>query len=156
MKRLTVLLSVAALAGVLRAAQGVDPATLPPGAEREMLFRVCGECHDVENATAERLPPAEWRSVADDMVRRGAQVTEDEIKTLVRYLSIHVGRVDVNRASADDLKTVLELSKEQADAIVAFRTGHREFHAIDEVKKVPGIDGRAIEERKDRIVFSGQ
>jgi len=149
-------LSVATLAGALCAAQGVDPSTLPPGEKRELLFRVCGDCHEVENATVERRTPAEWRIVADDMLRRGAQATEDEIKTLVRYLSLHVGRVNVNLASAEDLKAVLDLSKEQADAIVAFRTGHGEFHAIDDVKKVPGIDGHAIEERKDRVVFSGQ
>ena len=156
MKTLTVSLTLATLTGALYAAQGVDPSTLPPSADRELLFRVCSECHGIEDALVERRPASEWRSVADDMLRRGAQATDDEIKTIVTYLSVHAGRVNVNRASADDLKAVLELSQEQAEAIVAFRTRQGEFHTIADLKGVPGIDAKAIEERKDSIVFSGQ
>jgi len=32
----------------------------------------------------------------------------------------------------------------------------RVVHVVDDLKKVPGIDAAAIDERKDRIVFSGQ
>ena len=156
MNTCTVSLTLVTLAGALYAAQGVDPSTLPPSADRELLFRVCSECHGIEDALVERRPASEWRSVADDMIRRGAQATDDEIKTIVTYLSVHAGRVNVNRASADDLKAVLELSKEQADAIVAFRTQKGEFHVIDDLKKVPGMDATAIDGRKERIVFSGQ
>ena len=156
MKSFTVSFAFVTLAGALYAAQGVDPSTLPPSADRELLFRVCSECHGVEDALVERRPASEWRSVADDMIRRGAQASDDEIKTIVSYLSVHAGRVNVNRASADDLKAVLELSKEQADAIVAFRTQKGEFHGIDDLKQVPGIDAKALDERKDRIVFAGQ
>jgi competence protein ComEA len=144
------------LTGVLSAAQGVDTSALPPGEERELLFRVCTECHSVDDVTVERRTPADWRRVADDMLRRGAQATEEEIKTLVRYLSLHVGRVNVNRATAEDLTAVLGLPKEQAEAIVAFRTRQGQFHTIADLKSVPGIDGWTIEERKDSIVFSDQ
>ena len=145
-----------ALGAVLSAGQGVDSSTLPPGEERETLFRVCSDCHGVESVTAERRTQAEWRNVVDDMAARGAEATDDEIKTLVHYLSLHVGRVNVNRASAEDLEGVLDLSKEQAEAILAFRTRQGNFHTIDDLKKVPGIDAETIDERKDRIVFSGQ
>ncbi len=142
--------------GLLGTAQGVDSSALPPGEDRELLFRVCGDCHGVENVTTQRRTQAEWRSVVDDMTARGAQATEEEIKALVHYLSLHIGRVNVNRASADDLKGVLDLSKEQAEAIVTFRTSQGDFHTIDDVKKVPNIPAQVIDERKDRIVFSGQ
>ena len=145
-----------ALAGALYAAQGVDVSTLPPGEERTLFFRVCSECHGVEDVTTERRTPVEWRGIAADMLTRGAQASDDDLKTIVRYLSRHVGHVNVNRASADDLRTVLELSQEQAEAVVAFRTRQGEFRTTDDVKKVPGVDGRAIEERRDRIVFSDQ
>jgi competence protein ComEA len=153
MKGIVVALSAAALASALSAAQSVDSSALPPGEDRELLVRVCGDCHGLENVTSQRRTQAEWRGVVDDMTARGAEATEEEIKALVLYLSLHVGRVNVNRASAEDLKGVLELSTEQAEAMVTFRTRQGDFHTIDDVKKVPGIPAQVIDERKDRIVF---
>jgi competence ComEA-like helix-hairpin-helix protein len=156
MTRPTVVLCASVLAAGLVAAQGIDPASLPAGPERELLFRVCGECHDVDNAVAQRHTPSEWRAVVDDMIARGAQAADADVKTLVRYLSQHAGRVNVNRASADDLQDVLGVTKEQAEAVVAFRKSHGDFRSLEELKQVAALDARVIDERKDRIVFSGQ
>jgi competence protein ComEA len=149
-------LLAATLGGIVHASQSVDPSTLPAGAGRDVLFKACSECHDVDTALTLRRTRADWRLTVDDMAGRGAQVTEDEIHTLVEYLALHVGRVNVNRETAENLKATLDLSKEQAEAIVALRTREGEFRTIDDLKKVPGIDTKTLDERKGRIVFSGQ
>ena len=156
MKSIAIGVYAVIVVSALAAAQAIDPSALPAGYGRDVLFRVCGDCHGVETVTAERRTRAEWRGVVEDMSSRGEQATDDEIKKLIDYLSIHVGRVNVNRASADDLKGVLELTPEQASAIVAYRMKEGDFHTIDDLKKVPAIDARRIDERKGRIVFAGQ
>ena len=40
-----------------------------------------------------------------------------------------------------------------ADAVVTYRTEQGGFKTIDDLKKVPGIDGAKIEARKDRLMF---
>ena len=133
-----------------------DPSALPEGDGRELLFRTCAECHGVESVTAERRTRAEWQGVVDDMAGRGAQASDDDVKTLVAYLSINVGRVNVNRASEEDLKAVVGVSADEAAAIVAHRTKEGSFKTLDDLKRVPGVDGRKLDERKGRIVFAGQ
>jgi competence protein ComEA len=146
--------------GVVRAAGPVqavaDPSTLPDAAGRVLLFRDCAECHGPETVTAQRRSRAEWQGVVDDMAGRGAATSEDERKTLVSYLSVNVGRVNVNKASEDELKTIVGLKADEAAAIVAYRVTAGAFKTLDDLKRVPGIDARALDERKDRIVFAGQ
>ena len=146
--------------GIVRAAGAVqavaDPSALPDGAGRVLLFRDCVECHGTETVTAQRRSRADWQGVVEDMAGRGAQTSEDERKTLVSYLSVNVGRVNVNRASEDELKTVVGLKADEAAAIVAYRTKEGTFKTLDDLKRVPSVDGRTLDERKDRIVFAGQ
>jgi competence protein ComEA len=147
------------LAAALHSAGGqsiVDPSTLPEGEGRAVLFKACAECHGPETVTAQRRTRAEWQGVVEDMVGRGAQASEDEIKALVTFLSINVGRVNVNRASDDELKAVVGLTADEAAAIVAYRTKEGVFKTLEDLKKVPGVDGNKLDERKDRIVFAGQ
>jgi competence ComEA-like helix-hairpin-helix protein len=61
--------------------------------------------------------------------------------------------VAVNRAPAEDLVTVLAISKEDGDAIVAYRTTHGDFDDFDELTKVPGIDLDKLEARKASLRF---
>ena len=136
--------------------QAIDPATLPAGEGRDTLSRICSECHGLESVTAQRRTRTEWRGVVADMAGRGAQISEEELTKLVDYLAVHVGRVNVNRATAADIKAVLELTTDEAAAVVAQRARAGNFGSLDDVKKVPGIDPRKIDERKDRIVFAGQ
>jgi hypothetical protein len=62
------------------------------------------------------------------MAQHGASYTDEEVKTLTAYLSRHFGRVHMNRATVDDLKAVLELTDQQAAAVVAARADGRKLH----------------------------
>ena len=65
-------------------------------------------------------------------------------------------RLKPSRYGVSTHAPVAALTKEQADAIVSTRTRQGDFHTLDDLKKVAGIDARALDERKDRIVFAGQ
>ncbi len=139
---------VLALAGVTHA----QP-TLPEAPARKIVESVCGACHDVGTATGKRHTRAEWDAVIDTMANRGAQATDKEFDAIVEYLAKYFGAVNVNRATAKEIADSLEIPPKDADALVRYRTENGEFKDLDALKKVPGVDAHAIEERKDRIVF---
>ena len=132
-----------------------DEAKLPQGDGREILLTACTECHGLENVTADRKTRSGWRDVVEEMAGLGARVTDDDIKRVVDYLTRNFGIVNVNKAAQQDLQDVLELTSDEAAAIVAYRIREGDFRMLEDLKKVPGLDFSKIEERKNRVAFTG-
>jgi competence protein ComEA len=146
---------VIALLETRTAGQSVEKSdSLPAGPGRDTIVRICTDCHDLDVIEGRRRTRTEWRTVVDDMVSRGATASDDETKAIAAYLTAALGRVNVNRAQAAEIQTILELSEAQAAAIVEYR-GSSEFKTLDDLKKVPGLDPAKIDTIKDRIAFSG-
>ena len=59
---------------------------LPDGAGKDLMVRTCGVCHEPRRAASVRLTREGWTSVVEDMVRRGAKGTEDEMLQITEYL----------------------------------------------------------------------
>ena len=59
----------------------------------------------------------------------------------------------MNTGTASRIAPVLDISEAVAEAVVKRRTEIGKFQALDELKKIPGIDAAKLEARKDRIVF---
>ena len=143
--------------------------TLPPGSGKVIVERACLGCHALKVVTAKRATPQQWSTLVDQMVSRGAEVDDDEIETLVHYLSKnfpppsktaqasanHNGAhpLNVNRATAAELASVLGLSAKDADAIIAYREQHGAFKTLAELSKVPGVDTNRIDQNKGRVTF---
>lgn len=127
--------------------------SLPKGPGKETVELVCGACHEVDTAIGTRRTSADWQLMIDAMINRGAMATEPEFKEIFDYLSKYFGLVNVNKAAAPEIATVLELPAAAAEAIVRHRTEHGEFTTLGEVMQVPGVDAKAIEERKLRVAF---
>jgi glucose dehydrogenase len=69
------------------------PAVLPPGGAKELVDKTCGiGCHAVEVVTSQRMNAADWNAVVRNMVARGAQASEGDVKAIVEYLSKTLGR----------------------------------------------------------------
>jgi competence protein ComEA len=120
---------------------------------KALLQRACTKCHALAATTRQRNDKERWSVIVDYMVSRGAELTDPEIDTLVDYLAKNLGpRVNVNKASAEDLIKSLELSKAAAAAIVEYREKNGSFKTLDDLKKA-GVDAKEIESRKDRIEF---
>jgi len=156
---------VLVFAGVLILAVGVgaSPTVGPAGVrqeadsqeapERALYVRVCSGCHDLERTESLRRNESEWRGTIYEMIDDGAEATDAEYQTILDFLVSNYGAVAVNRAPAEDLVTVLAISKEDGDAIVAYRTTHGDFDDFDELTKVPGIDVDKLEERRASLRF---
>ena len=68
-------------------------AELPEGEGKVILLRACTTCHDLGSLKLFKGYYTEelWRELIIDMVRVGAQVKEDEISILAKYLAEHFG-----------------------------------------------------------------
>ena len=151
---------------------------LPPGAGKEIVERSCVACHSLDVVTAERGSTAHWAQVINQMVGRGADLSDPEIDTVVKYLSSHfgpagsetkaatpstsssgstpgstTGRIDVNTATAQEIESFLGLGQNQAEAIVEYRKKNGKFKTWQDVAAIPEETPNQIEALQDRLAF---
>jgi putative heme-binding domain-containing protein len=65
--------------------------TLPEGKGKEQFERICRNCHGLDVATRTRHDKDGWTGVVEDMVSRGAQGKQDELRQVVEYLTANFG-----------------------------------------------------------------
>ena len=118
------------------------------------VVTMCSNCHGLATSIARPHTRPEWQALVDLMRQRGAPGTDDDAAAVTGYLTRHFGRVNVNRASKEDLEQVLDLPQSTAAAIVEYRTHHGRFQSLDDLQQVPGLDSRQLQEKKNRIVFT--
>lgn len=69
-----------------------SPPALPAGGAKAFVEKTCGTtCHSVDVVTSQRMSAKEWDAVAQNMVARGAQASDAEIKAIVEYLGATYG-----------------------------------------------------------------
>ncbi len=69
------------------------PVILPPGGPKALVQQTCGMgCHPVEVVTSQRMNAKDWNAVVQNMVARGAQASDAEVKIIVDYLAKTLGR----------------------------------------------------------------
>ena len=136
----------------------VQAQDLPPGKGKDLVENSCGSCHGLDVVVSQHATKDGWASIVDYMVSRGATGTPQEIATIVDYLAKNFpalpSKVNVNKATAMDMQTQLALTAKDAEAIVKYRTDHGDFKDYDSLSKVPGIDAKQLDAKKDSIVFT--
>ena len=138
---------------LLALAAAVAQDDLPAGKGKETLENTCTECHGLEQVFDRLRTAAQWQKIATSMRSKGATMTDDELKTLVEYLSQNFSAVDVNKAGAPELAKELGVSGGVAAAIVRYRESKGEFREWQDLLKVEGVDRAKIEAIKVRLVF---
>lgn len=155
---------------------------LPEGKGKDIVEKVCNQCHALAIATGEKQTLEEWRvTVKSGMdVADGTPLTEEEVETVAQYLVKNFGpesasagtkekkeanaaseakeassnpKINVNKSTTKELETDLGLSEKEAEAIIGYREKHGDFKSWEDLKKVDGLDTTKIEGVKDRLVF---
>ena len=133
---------------------------MPAGAGKAIVQEKCVVCHALTVVTSKHSSHKEWDQVVNQMVSRGADLTDEEIDTVIEYLSKNYGPLDqtttpvnVNKASADDLESSLGLAKPEAEAIVKYRGEKGNFKTWQDVAAVPGVPSAKIEGLQKRLTF---
>lgn len=63
-----------------------DPALLPPGPGREVVAAKCGTCHTLAIVAGQRRDRAAWEQSIDQMIGRGADISDAEFEQIAAYL----------------------------------------------------------------------
>ena len=133
-------------------------AQIPDGAGKDVTVNLCGNCHDVEVVKQYHLGKDGWTDIISKMIEKGAEGTDEELNTVLGYLVKNFGPntpnpINVNKATAGEMETQLEITAKEAAAIVKYRGEKGSFKEIDDLRKVPDLDFKKIEAKKDRLVF---
>jgi competence protein ComEA len=130
---------------------------LPEGEGRELTINVCGQCHAADVVASVRLTRDGWRDTIANMAQLGAKATDKELETILEYLATHfkgeaARALNLNVATNVELESVASLLRKEAAALIAYREKRGPCKTLEDLKKVPGLDYKKIEARKDRLV----
>ena len=84
---LAVLLGLAAAPAVNPAWADDDFKSLPAGQGRDVMVRVCSQCHSPEIAAQQNLDAQGWKDLVNQMANNGANATDAEFDTISKYLA---------------------------------------------------------------------
>ena len=134
-------------------------ADLPEGKGKDLILRACVGCHKAEEIAVYRFTKDEYQTIVYRMGDRGAQATRAELDIIAAYLFENFPKVEdatkinVNKASAQEIAKGLNLTDEEAQAVVKYRERHGDYHAWGDLLIIYGVDGKKIAAAKDKIGF---
>ena len=133
-------------------------AALPDAPARDLVIRVCGQCHEPTRAASLRLTRAGWEEVVQKMKGLGASAlaTDAQLAQITDYLAENFKGeapkpLNLNTAPAIDLEAVAGLLRKEAAIWIEYRK-KTPCKTLDDLKKVDGLPFKKIEERRDRLV----
>jgi len=141
--------------GAASAQSGSPSPVFPEGAGRELALRACKDCHIPTDITRRRESRHRWSVIVADMIKEGADVrTDEEFDTLVRYLSVTLGRkVRINEVPARTIAETFDISDDEAALIARHRTDRGPFKSWKDIAAIPGVNAARVEEQKDNLDF---
>lgn len=131
------------------------PQPYPDRPGKKTVEKLCGNCHGLKLMAEMRRTRQAWQTSVNDMIPKGMKAEEEEMEEVIAYLARYLSRLNINRATKEDLADVLDLPPQQAAAIVEYRNKNGEFKNFDELEKVPGLDLKKLAAQRDRIGFRG-
>ena len=151
-----VLVAVGRLHGQTQAQAEAENAfvqALPDAPGKSVAVRICGGCHSVEEVFVSPLARQGWEEKIDEMFRNGAVVSDADMVIVRDYLfNAFPARVNINTANTMEFRRFLSLSEADGDRIVTYRRQHGAFKRWEDLKLVPGIDFKKIQDRNE-ILF---
>jgi competence protein ComEA len=132
----------------------------PQGEGREAVMRLCVRCHSPNIILANGQTRQGWENTITKMVRLGATGNDEDFSDIADYLTANfppsaIQKVFVNMATDKQLAAILEISLDDAKAIVEYRdkVKNKNFKSIEEMEQVPNVDVKKIEAKKANLVF---
>jgi cytochrome c553 len=116
---------------------------LPDSEGKSYVTGLCETCHSVKIIVLQRLDEPAWRGVLGRMNASGANLEEDDIAALAKYLTENFGLkqaaleipMDLNKAPAEQIARLPQITKDEAAQIVSART-KEPFKQASDLKKI--------------------
>ncbi len=145
-----------------------DHPEMPNGPGKAITLQTCTKCHSITNITGQHKDKDGWTATITKMVGYGATGTDDEFEQILNYVSKYYGldspaaadagaahaKIVVNKETPAQLTTDLGLTDDEAKSVVDYRTKNGDFKTIDDLKKVPNVDAKKFDAKKDDLLFS--
>jgi len=130
----------------------------PPGTGREAVLKLCVRCHSPNVILASGRDRTGWENTITKMVGLGATGSDEDFTDIADYLTENfppsqVQKIFVNMANAKQFAATLEISEADGQAIVDYRDKQKGFKSLDDLKKVPNVDTKKVDAKKDHLVF---
>jgi competence protein ComEA len=130
---------------------------LPEGPGKETLIKACSKCHSPTNVIANGQAREGWEETTLKMVGLGATGSDEDFTEIVDYLVKNFPpstvKVNMNKASASEIESQLGFSTKQAEDIVAYREKAGSFKTPEDLKRVPQMDAKEVDARRNRMTF---
>jgi hypothetical protein len=127
---------------------------LPDGKAKTLIQNTCTECHGLDMVVSSNMSPDEWKTTLDQMIKRGATLNKDEREVVLEYLTVYFSaeKLNVNTATAEQLKSGLQLTDAEAEAVIAARKSAK-IKDLEAFRKVKDVDPKKIEAKKGQLTF---
>ena len=122
---------------------------LPDGPGREIVLKLCQDCHDLGLVTMDNRTHEGWQKTVAKMGDRGADGTAEEFEAVISYLTKNFGRINVNKAAAAEIVAGIGFTDAEAAEIVKYREKNGDFKDWRDLKKV--VDPANVDAKKDHI-----
>src|SRR5262249_6907135 len=107
-----------------------------------------------EKIATKRQLRDDWAETMNAMMVRGAPITDEDYPVVLDYLTRTLPLVvRVNTATAEELEAAFGLKHADALAVVAYREQNGTFQSLADLKKIPGIEFKRIQLKKDAIRY---
>jgi hypothetical protein len=129
---------------------------LPDGPGKATYESVCSLCHPPGAPAGKQWTREEWNLKVIEMLQEEPEVTADERKQIVDYLTSVFkpgGRIYINLAGTKDLAKLLDIPLDEAERIVTQRREKGPFADVDAVKSVTGVTVAKIEAKARELEF---
>jgi hypothetical protein len=91
MRRAQLLFGVVGVTLFALGGYAVSQVDLPAGPNRDIVYRKCASCHDVQNLVDTKgLSREDWDGTIDDMVGYGMMITPEERAQVLGYLATYL------------------------------------------------------------------
>lgn len=129
----------------------------PDGPGKDVLLKTCNKCHSPNIVMANGQDREGWENTITKMVSLGATGSDEDFTAILDYLAKNFPaatvKINVNKATAAELETGLALSPTEGEAIVSYRGKNGDFKSLDDLKKVPQVDPKKLDAKKDILTF---
>jgi hypothetical protein len=91
MRRAQLLFGVVGAALLALGGRAISQVELPAGPNRDVVYRKCASCHDLQNLVDTKgLSRENWNGTIDEMVTYGMNITPGEREQVLDYLATYL------------------------------------------------------------------
>jgi competence protein ComEA len=131
----------------------------PDGAAKEYVNKICLQCHQPAQLLSQHRTEDDWKKTIARMATKGVSAPAEQFDAIALYMAKNFGKeedtskLNINKAKAEEIVSVLGLTQEEAKALIAYREKHGEYREWGDILVVYGVDGQKIEAVKDKMTY---